>query len=156
MKVLVIFDSRTGNTEKMAKKIAEGAISVEGVEAEIKKTGEPFSLTILDEADLVAFGSPVIYSDITDNMRSFFEHLKRYIEAGKMDIKGKRAAIFGSYGYDGAWVMGERLRKIVEGLGFEVYDKNCVETDNSLRSHLPDTLNNCRDFGRKLALSLKK
>jgi flavodoxin len=156
MKVLVIFDSRTGNTEQMAKKIAEGAISVEGVEAEIKKTGESFSLTILDEADLVAFGSPVIYSDVTDNMRSFLEHLERYIKAGKMDIKGKRAAIFGSYGYDGAWVMEERLRKIVEDLGFEVSGKNCVETDYSLRNYLPDTLNNCREFGRKLASSLKK
>ncbi|NQT09319.1 flavodoxin domain-containing protein, partial [Candidatus Bathyarchaeota archaeon] len=39
MKVIVVYDSQTGNTEKMAKAVAEGVGSV--VEVDIKKVGEP-------------------------------------------------------------------------------------------------------------------
>ncbi len=54
MKVVVVYDSQTGNTEKMAKAIAKGAGSVVGVD--IKKIGEPFPLTVLAEADGVFYG----------------------------------------------------------------------------------------------------
>ena len=36
-KVLVLYDSTTGNTEKMAYLVAEGAKRVEGIEVRIKK-----------------------------------------------------------------------------------------------------------------------
>jgi len=156
VKVLVIYDSKSGNTEKMAWAIAEGAASVEGVEAEVKKIGESFPLAALAEADLVAFGSPVIYADVTDEMRGFLEHVNRYIKAGRMDVKRSRAAIFGSYGYDGAWIMEERLKKMVDGLGYEVLDKVCVETDSKLRHSPTDPLSNCKAFGKEIAESLKK
>lgn len=39
MKIIVVFDSQTGNTEKMAKAIAEGASSVPGSVVEVKKIG---------------------------------------------------------------------------------------------------------------------
>jgi len=140
----------------MARAIAEGAASVEGVEAEVKKIGEAFPLTVLAEADVVAFGSPVIYADVTDGMRGFLEHVKRYIEAGRMEMRERRAAVFGSYGYDGAWIMEERFKKMVEGLGYNVWEKVCVETDSNLRHHPVPPLNNCRAFGKELAESLKK
>ena len=38
VKILVIYDSNTGNTEKMAKAVAEGATST-GAEVETKKSG---------------------------------------------------------------------------------------------------------------------
>ena len=37
MKIVVIYDGRTGNTEKMAKAIGEGASSI--AEVEVKKLG---------------------------------------------------------------------------------------------------------------------
>jgi len=156
MKVLVIYDSLSGNTEKMARAIAEGAASVEGVEAEVKKIGEPFPLTVLAEADAVAFGSPVIYADVTDGMRSFLEHVKRYIEAGKLEPKGRRAAVFGSYGYDGAWIMEEKLKAMVGDLGYGVQEEVCVETDSDIRYYASTALENCRAFGEKLGESLKR
>jgi flavorubredoxin len=154
MKVLVIYDSKGGNTEKMAQAIAQGAASVEGVETEAKKIGEPFPLTMLAEADAVAFGSPVIYADVTDEMRGFLEHVRRYVDAGKMEVKDRRAAVFGSYGYDGAWIMEERLKKMVEDIGYDVQDKVCVEIDSNLRHHPADPLRNCRAFGKEIAESL--
>jgi len=155
LKVLVIFDSKGGNTEKMAHAIAEGAASVDGVEAEAKKIGEPFPLTALAEADLVAFGSPVIYADVTDEMSSFLERVKGYIGAGKMEMEGRRAAVFGSYGYDGAWTMEERFKGVVGDLGYAVEEKVCVEVDTDLKYHPAAPLEKCRAFGKDLAESLK-
>lgn len=155
MKLLVIYDSKGGNTEKMAHAIAEGAASVEETMSEVKKIGEPFPLTELADADMVVFGSPVIYADVTDEMKSFLEHLKRYIDAGKMDMKGRRAAVFGSYGWDGAWTMEEQFKKRVEDLGYKVDEKVCVEIDTDLKYHAATPLENCRVFGKELAESLK-
>jgi len=154
LKVLVIYDSRTGNTEEMARAITEGAASVEGTETEVKKVGQPFSLTALADADAVAFGSPVIYADITGGMRDFLECVKLYIEAGKMNVEGKRAAVFGSYGYDGAWIMEDRLKRRIGDLGYAVQEEVCVETDSNLRYHPATPLEKCRAFGKDLAESL--
>ena len=155
MKLLVIYDSKGGNTEKMAHAIAEGAASVEETMSEVKKIGEPFPLTELADADMVVFGSPVIYADVTDEMKSFLEHLKRYIDAGRMDMKGRRAAVFGSYGWDGAWTMEEQFKKRVKDLGYKVDEKVCVEIDTDLKYHAATPLENCRAFGKELAESLK-
>ncbi len=156
MKALVIYDSRSGNTERMAKAIAEGASSVEGVTVEVRRIGEAFPLSILADVGLVFFGSPVIYADVTDGFRSFLEHLKRFIEDGKMSVKGKVAAVFGSYGFDGAWIMEERMKGMLEGLGYKVHGRVCVETSDSVRYRPERALENCRSFGREIAEASRK
>ena len=49
MKIIVIYDSKTGNTEKMANAIADGAN--QNADVEIMKIGEAFPLTIMADAD---------------------------------------------------------------------------------------------------------
>lgn len=156
MKMLIVYDSKTGNTEKMARAIAEGASSAKGIDVEMKKIDSPWPLSLVTKADLVLFGSPVNYADITDGLRSFLEHLKRYIADGKMNVSGRRAAIFGSYGYDGAWIMEERLKQMVSELGYDTYDKVLVKTADEIKYDANDSLKDCRDFGRELAKSLQK
>ena len=39
-KVLILYDTRTGNTGQMARAVAEGAKSVEGMEGVLKRVGE--------------------------------------------------------------------------------------------------------------------
>ena len=111
MKVLIIYDSKTGNTEKMATAVAEGAKEA-GAEVTVKKIGEPFPLTLLEESDGVAFGSPTRYADVTNDMKDFLSHVEDYVKLGKMKMKGRKAAVFGSYGYDGAWVMEDRFKRL--------------------------------------------
>jgi len=154
LNVLVIYDSKSGNTEKMAHAIAEGAAS-EGAEVIVKKIGEPFPLTKLVESDMVVLGSPVIYADVSSEMNSFLESVKRFVNLRKIDMKGKRAAIFGSYGWDGAWTMEEQFKKKVQDLGYIVDEKVCVEVGTEIKYHPDATLENCGAFGKKLADSLK-
>lgn len=151
MKIVVIYDSKTGNTEKMAKAIAEGASKAAKVE--LKKIGEAFPLTVMADADGVAFGSPVYYADISNQMKDFMEHMESYIKAEKKKIHGRPAAIFGSYGYDGAWIMEERLKARIKALGFEPMDEVLVMIDTDLK-YQAKSLEKAKEFGKKFAESL--
>ncbi len=151
MKIMVIYDSQTGNTEKMAKAIAEGAGSVAGVEVDIKKIGDPFPLSMLAKADAAIFGSPCVYAGVTDGMKVFLENMNSYAKAGLMDVKGNPAAVFGSYGWDGAWVMEVVLKSMVESLGYKVYDDICVETGSNVKYHADEYLGKCKEFGKVFA-----
>lgn len=152
MKIVVIYDSKTGNTEKMANAIAKGARELADVE--IKKIGEAFPLTILAEADGVLFGTPVYYADISNNMKDFLEHVESYIKANKKKINQMPAAVFGSYGYDGAWIMEERLREQVEGLGYKVHDDVLVMIDTEIKYRFEEESKKCMEFGKKFAKAL--
>ena len=152
MKIVVIYDSKTGNTEKMAKAIAEGAGKV--AEVEVKKIGEAFPLTMLADVDGVIFGSPVFYADISNDMKDFLAHIQSYINVNRKKINDIPAAIFGSYGYDGAWLMEEKLKNDVEKLGYDTSDDVLVMIDSDIKYHFEDEAEKCREFGKKFAESI--
>ena len=150
LKIVVIYDSKTGNTEKMAEAIAEGAR--EYAEVEVKKIGEAFPLTIMADADGVIFGSPVYYADISNGMKDFLSHVETYVNANKRKINNKPASVFGSYGYDGAWIMEERLKERIMGLGYKVSDDVLVMIDTDVKYNFNSA--KCKEFGRKFAESI--
>ena len=89
-KVLVVYYSRSGNTEKMAKLIAEG-IAAEGVEAVVK----PVQETQVDELlgyDGVVAGSPTYYGSMAWELKKLFDESVKF--HGKLD--GKVGAAFSS------------------------------------------------------------
>ena len=92
MKTAVIYWSGTGNTEAMAKAVAEGA------GAELYAVSD-FSSDIADY-DRVAFGCPSMGAEVLEE--SEFEPFFTSIE-GK--LSGKPIVLFGSYGWgDGEWM----------------------------------------------------
>jgi flavorubredoxin len=151
MKIVIIYDSKTGNTEKMAKSIAEGASEVADVV--LKRVGEAFPLTVMVDADGVMYGSPVYYADISNTMKDFLEHVGSYIKMNKEVINEKPAAVFGSYGYDGAWIMEERLKERLENLGYKMFKEVCVMVDTDVKYNKGE-LKKCMTFGKKFAKSL--
>ena len=152
MKIVVIYDSKTGNTEKMAHAVAEGINKVADVE--VKKIGEAFPLTILADVDGVVFGSPVYYADISNNMKDFLAHVESYIKANRKKINHIPAAIFGSYGYDGAWLMEEKLKDIVEELGYDTFKDILVMIDTDIKYHFETEQAKAMEFGKRFAESI--
>jgi flavorubredoxin len=138
-KILVLYYSRTGNTEKMAKAVAEGAMLVSGVEVELTYHATPEQLK---EFDAIVIGTPTYHHDTTVDIKMLFE------EAAEKNIplKGKIGAAFGSYGWSG-----EAPRLVLEIM------KNKFEMDVTepplLIRYAPDTtsLEKCREFGRRIA-----
>lgn len=92
MKTAVIYWSGTGNTEAMAKAVAEGA------GADLFEVSE-FSADLAD-FDAIAFGCPAMGAEVLEE--DVFEPFFADAEA---KISGKKVALFGSYGWgDGQWM----------------------------------------------------
>jgi flavorubredoxin len=136
----------------MAEAIAKGALK-EAESVVVKKIGESFPLTVIAESDGVMFGSPVYYADVTRDMKDFIEHVENYIEAGRREINNIPAAVFGSYGYDGAWIMEEKLKERIQLLGFEIFDEVCVLIDSDIKYN-EEVLKECEEFGENFVKSL--
>lgn len=154
MKVLVLYDSKTGNTEKMAMAITEG-LKETGNSADIKKIGQPFPLNVVVSYDGIVVGSPAIYADATRDMREFLQQLKDYAKIRNLKLKGK-AGIFGSYGYDGAWFLENRIKGYLEDLGYDVFPEVCVKVDTQIKADKGKIQDECKAWTIKYSKFLGK
>ena len=97
-KIAVVFWSGTGNTEAMAKSVASGA-GAAGAEVDILTASE-FDATRITDYDAIAFGCPAMGSEQLEE-----EEFEPMFELCKPALKGRRIALFGSYGWgDGEWM----------------------------------------------------
>ena len=92
-RILVVYDSRSGNTEKMAHAVAKGAKKVQGVKVVVKKVDDA-KLDDLLNADGIIVGSPTYYGLMSGKMKSFFDESVKI--HGK--LAGKAGAAFTSSG----------------------------------------------------------
>ena len=133
MKTAVIYWSGTGNTEAMAKAVAEGA----GVEA---VSVSEFSGNIADY-DSVAFGCPTMGDEILEE--SEFEPFFAKIEN---ELSGKKVVLFGSYDWGtGDWMRSWEQRVKSDGaeiIGGEGYITNLDANETELGE--------LRELGKKL------
>lgn len=97
-KIAVVYWSGTGNTEMMASKVLEGA-RANGAEA-VLYTASQFRGSLMDQYDAVAFGCPSMGAEELEEQ----EFAPMFAEC-EPKLKGKRIALFGSYGM-GATVNG--------------------------------------------------
>ncbi|MBQ6738955.1 MAG: flavodoxin [Synergistaceae bacterium] len=137
-KVLVVYVSTTGNTEKMANAIADGAKGA-GADVALKTVGES-SVSELANYDVIAFGSPAMGAEVLEEAE-----MEPFFSEAIGNLKGKKVAIFGS----NDWGDGEWLRVWEE----RVKDGGAVFVD-SLKAHLEpdnDAIEECKKFGAKLA-----
>ena len=97
-KVAVVYWSGTGNTEAMANCVADGAKQA-GAEVDVY-TSADFTADKVAEYDGFAFGCPSMGSEQLED--SEFEPM---FDDVKGSLKGKKVALFGSYGWgDGEWM----------------------------------------------------
>jgi NAD(P)H dehydrogenase (quinone) len=92
-KVLIVYDSQTGHTEKMAHSVAEGVKQVQGIDTEMKKVDKA-SLDDLVAADAIIMGSPTYYGQMSAKLKAFIDSSEKI--HGKLD--GKVGAAFTSAG----------------------------------------------------------
>ena len=141
-KLLILYDSQTGNTERMAEAVAEGARSVQGVEVELKYYARPEELA---QADAIIFGSPTYYHDITLPIKQVLEETAR----ANVRLEGKIGAAFGSYGWSG-----EASEQILEILRNRFRMKTIEPHINVLYEPKPDQLEECRKLGKTVAQNI--
>ena len=71
--VLVTYHSVSGNTEKMAQAVAEGAKAVSGTSVVLKRVGEVIGDDLLS-SDAVIVGSPVYVGNMSGQVKTFFDN----------------------------------------------------------------------------------
>ena len=141
-KLLILYDSQTSNTEKMAQAVAEGARSVSGVDVELKYYAEPKELA---EADAIAFGAPTYHHEITLPLKQILEETAK---AGAK-LEGKIGAAFGSYGWSG-----EAPDKVLEIMKNRFEMKTIEPPIKVLYEPKQQQLEECQKLGKRIAQEL--
>ena len=99
VKILVLYDSFTGNVEQMAQLVADGALEMAGVEVRLRKVDGEGDLRAAPEdvlwADGVAVGSPTNMGLLSWKMKRFWDDDMR---PHWMKIDGKIGCAFSSAG----------------------------------------------------------
>jgi NAD(P)H dehydrogenase (quinone) len=73
VKVLVTYHSLSGNTERMAEAVVDGVKSVSGTQTLLKRVGK-VTADDLFSADAVVVGSPVYWSNMSGEVKTFFDN----------------------------------------------------------------------------------
>mgnify|MGYP001579732825 CR=1 FL=1 len=157
-KILILFDTITGNTEKMAQYVAEGAARVQGIDIRVRSVQEA-SASDLEWCDGIALGTPTNMGTVSWRMKQFWD-----VEAKKVwsQIDGKIGCAFSS---SGGWGGGAELAcmtalTILMNFGFLVFGvTDYVSPDLTLHygavvAKAPRTENEiaaCRKLGARLA-----
>ena len=92
-KILVIFDSKSGNTETMALAVAKGAEKAGDIEVTVKRAEETKNSDLLT-ADGIIMGSPTYFGQMSAKLKALID---QSIEVHK-DLTGKVGGAFTSSG----------------------------------------------------------
>ena len=141
-KILVLYYSRTRNTEKMANAVAQGAQVSSDVNVELSYHIEPQELS---SYDAIIVGAPTYHHDMPIDFKNLFEEAA---EQG-VNLKGKVGAAFGSYGWTG------EAPKLVVDIMKDKFQMQVTEQP-LLANYAPNdkTIADCKDMGKRIAETL--
>jgi len=145
-RIAVVYDTMWNGTRVMAEQLAEG-LRAAGGGAEVvlhnaAKTDKNDIVADIFRSKALVLGSPTINRGILTSIAALLEEIQG------LGFRGKKAAVFGSYGWSGEAnaVLARRLKEA----GFEVVDeglKASWQPDEESRAR-------CREYGRELAARL--
>ena len=140
-KVVIVYETMWGSTEKMARKIVDG-ITDAGISVKLFDVATTDRTEIIKEMlDAKGFiiGSSTHDNDMLPNIAGFLEFLKG------LRPKNRQAAVFGSYGWAGGAV--NSIEKLLKETGIEVIAPGISA------KYAPDEneMKRCREYGREFA-----
>jgi flavodoxin len=148
MEALIIYDTKFGNTEEVAKAIAEGLSP--SYEVECKKV-DNVSASELRESDLVLVGSPTHAWNMSSGAKDFFRGL------GAERFEGKVAAAFDTrfnrkLAGSAAKKIESRLRKLGFKIALPYFSAYVVKSEGPLED---GEIERCKEFSAKLLKSIE-
>ncbi|MDH5443653.1 MAG: flavodoxin domain-containing protein [Hadesarchaea archaeon] len=150
-KVIVVYETKYGNTKFVAETIIEGLKKVKGIEtvlSELKKV----NLNEIPGYDAILVGSPNHLGGPTRGIKKFIDKL------GKLNLKGKMGAVFDTYlggNFEKAvQKMEKRINEKVPGLKL-VAPGLSIKVQGMKGPILEGELPKCKEFGNKIATQMK-
>ncbi len=145
-RVVVIYDTMWGNTEKMVRHISAGLEEGE-IEYEIYRLKESDWSSIMKEIMLskgLLVGTPTLNREVYPSVSGFLTYMKGLKPIGKI------ASAFGSYGWSGEAV--RKVEEILKEAGMEI-----VESNLRFRyTPSEEELEKCIEFGKMFAERIKE
>lgn len=137
--VLVLYNSVSGNTEKMAIAVVEGIKTIENTQVELKRFAKAEDLA---NFDAILVGAPTYKDDMPIDMKQLFQD----VSAKNISLKGKIGASFGSYGWGG-----EAPKNALEIMKYKF--EMITPEPPLLIKQTPDEkgLGLCKDFGKRVS-----
>lgn len=141
-RILVLYYSRSGNTEKMAQAVVEGARNADNSDVELSYHVEAEELS---NFDAILIGAPTYHHEIPLDMKTLFEK----VAVKGISLKNKLGGAFGSYGWSG------EAPKLLLEIMKNKFEMQVIEPP-LLARYVPDgsMLDKCRDFGRRVSETL--
>ena len=143
-KISILYVSSYGNTAKMAKSIARGAV-LPGVEISLYNVTEVPLDKIIDEVEIsdgIIIGTPTLNAKTPEPI---FDIISKLVT---LNVKGKAAAVFGCYGWSGEAI--QMTEDILKSFKFKIIVGSCklklVPTEEELKQ--------CEEFGRTYVKTL--
>jgi NAD(P)H dehydrogenase (quinone) len=149
-RVLIVYDSESGNTEKMAFAVAEGVKQVKNIDVMVKRV-ENASIEDLCKADGIILGSPTYYGQMSGKLKAFIDRSVKI--HGKLE--GKVGAAFTSSGGTASGAETTLLSIIeammVHGMIFQGRSDDKHYGPAALGAPRAKNIESCRELGRKVA-----
>jgi len=138
-KVLIVFATRTGETEEIGNIVAEG-LRIAGVEVTMRKINEIGNESELNGYDGYVFGAPTYHGDMIQGLKTFL------FLAEKAELENKVGAAFGAFGWSG-----EAPDRIFDTMK-NIYKMNMVSGPLRLKStSLGGGVELAQDYGKEVA-----
>lgn len=141
-RILIIYHSQTGNTEKMAQAVAEGVRIIENTEAVLKKAPNA-TLDDLLEADGLAIGTPENFGYMSGMVKDFFD---RTFYGAQEKVFRKPYVVFISAGNDGTGAL-RAIERIAQGYKFKLVYEPVIARGKLTENDFV----RCRELGSVLA-----
>jgi flavodoxin len=150
-KVIVVYESKYGNTKLVAETIVEGMREAEGIETVLSELKE-VDLNKIPDYDVILIGSPNHFGGPTRGVKKFIDKL------GKLPLKGKLFAVFDTYlekDFEKAVKkMEKRINEKVPGLK-QIAPGLSIKVQGIKGPILEAELPKCKEFGNKIATQIK-
>jgi multimeric flavodoxin WrbA len=146
-RILVIYTSMSGNTEALARAIADGARGGQNVEVEVRRARDVGPDDIA-HASAIAFGSPTYYSYMSGELKTLFDNALSY----KDRFEGKPAIAFGT-GEGGQLKCIESIEGILTFFGVNFVQKSDILSAGLAVQGMPDrgAIKQAEQVGKKLS-----
>ncbi len=144
VKILIVYHSQGGNTEKMAGAVAQGAGEIEEVQVLLKKAFDT-SQEDLVACDGLLIGSPEYFGTMAGAVKDLFDRTYEKLRGHKRIFR-KPYAVFISAGNDGSGALAQ-IEKICLGYQFKKVQPPVVSKGPLTEA----VLSQCRELGQTMA-----
>lgn len=142
-KALIVYATRTGETQQIGEIIAEG-LRFAGVDAAVKKITDIKDANELNGYDAYVFGSSTYHGDMLQGMKTFL------FLAEKADLAGKAGGAYGAYGWSG------EAPVRIYGTMLNIFKMDMVGDPLKLKSvSLGGGIQMAQDYGSEIAKKLE-